>query len=91
MPGNSVVVEWRALEIERLHGVGNEQIAQDVRWLIFEVRRARSALTNLLALAEDLGDDPVARQMRFTINQALSLYRVTVVDKLGNVAEPVKS
>jgi hypothetical protein len=81
LPGNGVMVEWRALEIERLHGVGNEQIAQDIRWLIFEVRRARSALTNLLALTEDLGDDPTTRQMRFIVNEALTLYRVTPAEK----------
>ncbi len=61
LPTNNVLVEWRASEIERVHGMGQDQIAQDVRWLLFELRRGRAALTKLLALAEELGDDaPVA-------------------------------
>jgi hypothetical protein len=88
LPTNNVLVEWRAAAIERAYGSGrghNEQdahdahdaqIAQDVRWLAFELRRARLALTKMLALAEELGDDPAGQQMRFIANQALGLYPI---------------
>jgi hypothetical protein len=80
LPAPSVIVEWRAGEIERVHGIGSDQIAQDVRWLVFELRRARSALTTLLALASELPDDPATApataQMRFVANDALGLYAV---------------
>jgi len=76
LPAPSVIVEWRAGEIERLHGVGADQMAQDVRWLVFELRRARSALTKLLALTDELDDDPATSQMRFVANEALGLYSV---------------
>ena len=76
LPSSDVLVEWRAVEIERLHGTGPEQIAQDVRWLIFELRRARSALTKVLALATELGDEPPVQQLRFIANEAIGLYPV---------------
>jgi hypothetical protein len=91
LPTKGVLVEWRAGEIERRHGAGDDQNAQDVRWLVFELRRARSALTKLLALAEEMGDeapDDAARgQMRFIANEALGLYPIAAepigVDRLG--------
>jgi hypothetical protein len=91
LPTKGVLVEWRAGEIERRHGNGDDQNAQDVRWLVFELRRARSALTKLLALAEEMGDeapDDASRgQMRFIANEALGLYPIaaepTGVDRLG--------
>jgi hypothetical protein len=82
LPTNNVLVEWRAAAIERAYGTGqgqdgqNAQIAQDVRWLAFELRRARLALTKMLALAEELGDDPASQQLRFIANEALGLYPI---------------
>ena len=76
LPTNNVLVEWRAGEIERLHGAGPDQIAQDVRWLLFELRRGRAALTKVLALADELGDDAPVRQLRFIANEALGLYPI---------------
>ena len=79
LPTNNVLVEWRAAAIERLHGGGqgqDAQIAQDVRWLTFELRRARLALTKMLALAEELGDEPAGQQLRFIANEALGLYPI---------------
>ena len=81
LPTNNVLVEWRAREIERVHGMGQDQIAQDVRWLLFELRRGRAALTKLLALAEELGDDaPMQQQFRFIANEALGLYPIAAAD-----------
>jgi hypothetical protein len=78
LPTRNVLVDWRAREIERVLCVGDDQIAHDVGWLIFELRRARSALTQVLALAEEIGDESAARspvqQMRFIANDALGLY-----------------
>jgi hypothetical protein len=74
LPTNNALVEWRVGEIERAHGGGDDQIAQDVRWLAFELRRARLALTKALALADDLGDGQAAQQLRFIANEALGMY-----------------
>jgi hypothetical protein len=79
LPTNNVLVEWRASEIERVHGMGQDQIAQDVRWLLFELRRGRAALTKLLALAEELGDEAPVQQFRFIANEALGLYPIAAV------------
>jgi hypothetical protein len=76
LPTNNVLVEWRAGAVERAHGGGQDQIAQDVRWLVFELRRSRLALTKVLALADDLGDTQAAQQLRFIANEALGLYPV---------------
>ena len=80
LPTNNVLVEWRAREIELAHGTGQDQIAQDVRWLLFELRRGRAALTQLLALAEELGDDAPAQQFRFIANEALGLYPIAAAN-----------
>jgi hypothetical protein len=77
LPTNNVLIEWRAGAVERTHGGGQDQIAQDVRWLVFELRRSRMALTKMLALADDLGDTPAAQELRFIANQALGLYPVS--------------
>jgi hypothetical protein len=83
LPTSNVLIDWRAGEIERLYGAGGDQIARDVHWLVFELRRARLALTKLLALAEESGDADAAsagaspiQQMRFVANQALGLYPI---------------
>jgi len=81
LPTNNVLVEWRASEIERLHGIGQDQIAQDVRWLLFELRRSRAALTKLLALADELGDESPVQQLRFIANEALGLYPIAAINQ----------
>ena len=78
LPHPHVAVEWRVRDIERLHATRNDAIAGDLRWLIAEVRRARTALTEIAALADDAGDTDVARRLRFTANRALELYPVDV-------------
>ena len=89
LPSRHVSVDWRAREIERLHTARNDQPAQDVRWLVFELRRARSALTSLLALTEELPDGVATQQMRFTINKALRLYRVNPIAADGEAKQDV--
>src|SRR5688572_33260685 len=76
LPHPLVAVEWRVRDIERSHAAGRDAVAADVRWLIAELRRARTALTDIAALAEDAGDSEVARRLRFTANRALELYPI---------------
>jgi hypothetical protein len=47
-----------------------------VRWLIAELRRARSALTDIASLVEDAEESDLHRRIRFTANQALELYEI---------------
>jgi hypothetical protein len=82
LPSSNVLVEWRAREIERLYARGDRQLGQDIDWLIFELRRARSALTNLIALADDAGDDATTKQIRFIASEALGLYLPEPADQL---------
>jgi hypothetical protein len=77
LPHPSVLVEWRIRDIERAHSDAHEEAATDLRWLIAELRRARTALTEIVTLAEDAGDSDVARRLRVTAGQALELFEVT--------------
>ena len=89
LPTNNVLVEWRAGAVERAHGAGQDQIAQDIRWLVFELHRSRLALTKMLALAEEMGEDPAAQQLRFIANQALGLYPIS--DATASHQKPPRS
>jgi hypothetical protein len=96
LPHPHVAVEWRVRDIERHHIAGNDAsrndasrndaVANDLRWLIAELRRARTALTEIAALADDAGDSEVARRLRFTVNRALELYPVGDPDAAGPAA-----
>lgn len=70
----ATLVEWRLRAIEQGQSGRHDEIAQDVRWLAFEVRRAREALTELVALIDDLDETPLRTRMRFIANGALNLY-----------------
>ena len=75
LPPRSVLVEWRARDIERCLGRGVHPEAGDVRWLLNELREARTALTEVVALAHDARDpDDIAVKIRFAANRALGLY-----------------
>ena len=76
LPSDGVIVDWRAGEIERLHATGSDQAAQDTRWLIFQLRRARNALTKIFALSQEVADVAAAEEMRFIANEALGLYPI---------------
>ena len=73
LPHPSVLVEWRMRDIERARGGGDGAVASDVRWLLAELRRARTALTEIVSLAEDAGDSEIARRLRVTAGRALGL------------------
>jgi len=76
LPHPSVLAEWRMRDIERARCVGTDAAASDIRWLIAELRRARTALTEIASLAEDAGDSDTARRLRVTAGQALELFEV---------------
>ena len=76
LPHPNVLVEWRTRDIEKARAAGSDAAAQDFRWLIAELRRARTALTEIASLAEDAGDSDIARRIRITAGQALALYQL---------------
>jgi hypothetical protein len=77
LPSAHMLVEWRARDIERAHAAEASPTARDIRFLLAELRRARDALTEIAALAQELSDDhPVAARLRYTASQALRLYQV---------------
>ena len=77
LPTKNVLVEWRARDIERAVERGATAEAADVRWLLTELRSARAALTEIIALAHDAQDpDAIALRIRFAANRALGVYEV---------------
>jgi hypothetical protein len=73
LPHPNVLVEWRMRDIERSRAAERGAAASDIRWLIAELRRARTALTELVSLAEEAGDSETTRRMRTTAARALGL------------------
>jgi hypothetical protein len=72
-----VLIDWRARDIERLRGSGSDAVAADVRWLVAELRSARGALNEIIALAHDVADgDQIAPRIRFVANRALGTYEI---------------
>ncbi|MEY2929330.1 MAG: hypothetical protein RL033_79 [Pseudomonadota bacterium] len=82
LPHPSVLVEWRIRDIERARAGGSDAAASDLRWLIAELRRARTALTEITSLAEDAGDSEISRRLRVTAGQALELFEVLPVSSV---------
>jgi hypothetical protein len=75
LPSSSVLVDWRASDIERAVAGGAHVEAADVRWLLAQVRIARTALTEIVALAHDVHDsDAIAMRIRVTANRALGAH-----------------
>jgi len=75
LPSKSVLIEWRSRDIERAHAGADDAVGADVRWLAAELRNARRALNEIIALAHDLDDgDSIARRIRFIANRALGTY-----------------
>jgi len=71
--------EWRLRDIEGGHVGTAHGCEADVRWLAFELRRARAALVQIVSRSQDADDDDqLARDVRAVAVDALSLYhRVT--------------
>ena len=71
-------MEWRASDIERAYAGSREAVSSDVRWLLTELRTARNALNEIVALAHDVTDEnAIALRIRFVANRALGLYSAT--------------
>jgi hypothetical protein len=90
LPHPSVLVEWRMRDIERARGAANDDAASDIRWLIAELRRARTALTEIQSLAEDAGDSETARRLRVTAGQALELFEVRPISVAAASRAPLR-
>lgn len=75
LPSAAVLVDWRARDIERALSGGAQPDAADVRWLLAQVRLARTALTEIVALAHDVQDtDAIALRIRVTAHRALGMH-----------------
>lgn len=77
LPTKSTLIEWRARDIERAHVVPGGPLANDIKWLIAELRAARGALNEVIALAHDIEDEnEIGRRIRFIANRALGTYTI---------------
>ena len=82
LPSRKVLVEWRSGDIERKYTRSQETVATDVRWLLAELRAARGALNEIIALAHDVSDeDSIAFRIRSVANRALGLYAPSARDE----------
>ena len=73
-----MLVEWRSRDIESALKLRPAETASDTAWLLAELRAARTALTEIIALAHDAQDsDGIAQRIRYTANRALGLYETT--------------
>jgi hypothetical protein len=71
--------EWRLRDIERAHAQQGSAHGCDgeVRWLIFELRRTREALLQILSRCQDdSATSTLAAEIQFAANRALGLYGV---------------
>lgn len=74
LPRKNALVDWRSRDIERAVAAGIHPAAVDIRWLLAELRSARSALNQVVALAHDIQDDEaIAVKIRLVASRALGL------------------
>lgn len=72
LPEKRALVEWRTRDIERALGAGIRPVDSDIRWLISELRTARRALGEVVALAHDAADDDgIALKIRLVAGRVL--------------------
>ena len=75
LPSRAVLVEWRSRDLERGVTRGRTPSAADLTWLLAELRTARRALNEILALAHDLDEgNAIGTSIRFAANRALGVY-----------------
>jgi len=78
LPSRAVLVEWRSRDLERGLARGRTPNAADLTWLLAELRTARGALNEILALAHDLDHgDGIGTSIRFAANRALGFYEAS--------------
>lgn len=81
LPPEGVRIEWRVADILRAAQGGQPIDPEHARWLAAELRKARVALTEIIALAHDApGSDSIALGIRFVANRALGLYEFRRLD-----------
>lgn len=84
LPSRATLVEWRARDIETAIAGGRDVSPEDAHYLLVELRRARTALTEIISLAHDINDaEAIAVRIRFAANGALGLY-----DLVPSLARP---
>ena len=72
MPAKKALVEARMADIEKAYAGARNAVATDVRWMLTELRGARSALKEIVALAHDVRDeDAIALKIRVIANGTL--------------------
>jgi hypothetical protein len=69
----STATEWRLRDIEGGHVGDAHGCEADVRWLAFELRRAREALVRIVSRSQE-SEDELAREVRHMAIEALALY-----------------
>lgn len=86
LPHPSVLVDWRARDIEAAHAKSKDSAAADIRWLASELRKARRALTEVVTLAQESAQNQtpqltpesgaLLQRIAVTAGSALSLFEV---------------
>ena len=76
LPTRAVLSEWRMRDLARSLSAERSVSTADVTWLIDELREARTALTEIIALAHDIRDDAqIALRIRMVASHAIGLYQ----------------
>lgn len=57
LPHPSVLVDWRARDIEAAYAKSRDSAAADILWLVTELRKARRALTEVVTVAQESSQD----------------------------------
>jgi hypothetical protein len=67
--------ERRIRDIEQRYA-GAPEFATDLKWLLFELRRSRHALLQILTRCQDAGSgDELAKEIKFYVQEATEMYR----------------
>jgi hypothetical protein len=68
-------VEWRLRALERRYADGGGETAQDVQWLLHELRRSRESLVRILTLCHDADEGQgIIHDIKYQANEALGVY-----------------
>ena len=83
LPSRATLSEWRANDVARSVSEDKAIDPQAVSWLLAELRTARAALRDIVALAHDIRDDEqIALRIRMVAGNALGLYQSVAPDEL---------
>lgn len=80
LPSRAALTDWRARDLARALSEERPLGHQDALWLLNELRSARTALHEIIALAHDVSDDDqIALRIRMVASRAMGLYETTPV------------